>query len=311
MSDFLSGFGDVFGGEAIYTSAFQLSVLFVFAAVGEFIAERAGTLNISIEGMLLAGAFGASVGFHVTSTMVAAVAFGVLCGGAVALVQGQMSHRLTANQFVVGLALNVLVLGLTAFLDTAIDLGQVRASTWRIPGLADIPLVGEALFGRPWPAYLVYLFVPAAYWLVFRTRWGLEVRASGDNPQAADVSGIDVNARRRQAILLAGLTSGFGGAFIVVGQVGQYQPSIINGRGFIALAAVIFGGWTLRGTVMGCVVFGLVEAATIAISVKGYSVDPFILDAAPYVVALAVVLVFASRVRPPKALAQPFVRGLT
>lgn len=311
MSDFFSAFIDVFSSEALYTSAFQLSVLFVFAAVGEWVAERAGTLNISIEGMLLAGAFGAAVGFHMFSLMAFAVLFGVLCGGAVATVQAEMSHRLTANQFVVGLALNVLILGLTAFLDTALDLGQVRAATWRIPVLADIPLVGEALFGRPWPAYLVYLFVPAAYWLVFRTRWGLEVRASGDNPQAADVSGIDVNARRRQAILLAGLTAGFGGAFIVVGQVGQYQPSIINGRGFIALAAVIFGGWTLRGTVMGCIVFGLVEAATIAISVKGYSVDPFILDAAPYVVALAVVLLFAARVRPPKALAQPFVRGLT
>lgn len=311
MNDFVSALGDVFGGEAIYNSAFQLSVLFVFAAAGEFVAERAGTLNISIEGMLLAGAFGASVGFHLTSVMAIAVFFGVLCGGSVSVVQGQMSHRLTANQFVVGLALNVLVLGLTAFLDTALDLGQVRAATWRIPVLADIPFVGEALFGRPWPAYLVYAFVPAIYWLTFRTRWGLEVRASGDNPQAADVSGIDVNARRRQAILLAGLTSGFGGAFIVVGQVGQYQPSIINGRGFIALAAVIFGGWTLRGTVMGCIVFGLVEAATIAISVKGYSIDPFVLDSAPYVVALAVVLLFAARVRPPKALAQPFVRGLT
>jgi len=311
MTDFLSALQDVFSGEAIYNSAFQLSVLFVFAAAGEWIAERAGTLNISIEGMLLAGAFGASVGYHIASVMIFAVLFGVLCGGAVATVQAEMSHRLTANQFVVGLALNVLVLGLTAFLDSALDLGQVRAATWSVPGLVDIPLVGEALFGRPWPAYLVYLFVPAAYWLVFRTRWGLEVRAAGDNPQAADVSGIDVNARRRQAILIAGLTSGFGGAFIVVGQVGQYQPSIINGRGFIALAAVIFGGWTLRGTVMGCVVFGLVEAATIAISVKGYSVDPFVLDSAPYVVALAVVLLFAARVRPPKALAQPFVRGLT
>jgi ABC-type uncharacterized transport system permease subunit len=311
MADFLSALQDVFSGEAIYNSAFQLSVLFVFAAVGEWIAERAGTLNISVEGMLLAGAFGASVGYHMVPVMIFAVLFGVLCGGAVATVQAEMSHRLTANQFVVGLALNVLVLGLTAFLDTALDLGQVRAATWSVPGLVDIPLVGEALFGRPWPAYLVYVFVPAAYWLVFRTRWGLEVRSAGDNPQAADVSGIDVNARRRQAILIAGFTSGFGGAFIVVGQVGQYQPSIINGRGFIAIAAVIFGGWTLRGTVVGCIVFGLVEAATIAISVKGYSVDPFILDSAPYVVALTVVLLFAKRVRPPRALAQPFVRGLT
>lgn len=309
--DFISALGDIFSGEALYNSAFQLSVLFVFAAVGEWVAERAGTLNISIEGMLLAGAFGAAVGYKIEAVMVFAVVFGMACGLVVAMVQANMSHRLTANQFVVGLALNVLVLGLTAFLDSELELGQVRADTLRIPVLAGIPQIGEALFARPWPAYLVYLFVPGAYWLVFRTRWGLEVRSAGDNPQAADVSGIDVNARRRQAIYLCGLTCGFGGAFIVVGQVGQYQPSIINGRGFIAIAAVIFGGWTLRGTVLGCITFGLVESAAIAIPVKGYDVDPFLLDSAPYIVALLVVLVFAKRVRQPAALAQPFVRGLT
>ena len=149
------------------------------------------------------------------------------------------------------------------------------------------------------------------WFLVFRTRWGLEVRAVGQRPQSADVSGIDVNARRRQAILVCGLTAGFGGAFLVLGQVNRFQPSVVNGRGFIAIAAVIFGGWTLRGTVIGCVVFGFVEALTIAIRVERYAIDPFFLEAAPYVVALAVMLLFANRVRQPRALAQPFVRGLT
>ena len=149
------------------------------------------------------------------------------------------------------------------------------------------------------------------WWLVYRTRWGLEARAVGERPEAADVSGIDVNARRRQAVYLCGLTSGFGGAFLVLGQVNQFQPNVVNGRGFIAIAAVIFGGWTLRGTVVGCILFGFVEALTIAIPVQGYEIDPFILDAAPYVVALAVMLLFATRVRQPRALAQPFVRGLT
>ena len=140
---------------------------------------------------------------------------------------------------------------------------------WRIPVLAELPLIGEALFARPWPAYFVYALVPALWWLVYRTRWGLEARSVGERPEAADVSGIDVNARRRQAVYLCGLTSGFGGAFLVLGQVNQFQPNIVNGRGFIAIAAVIFGGWTLRGTVIGCVLFGFVEALTIAIPVAG------------------------------------------
>ncbi len=171
--------------------------------------------------------------------------------------------------------------------------------------------MGEAFFARPWPAYFVYVLVPLMWWLVWRTRWGLDVRAVGENPQAADVSGIDVNARRRQAIVVSGLMSGFGGSFFVLGQVGQFQQGMINGRGFLAIAAVLFGGWTLRGTVLGAVLFGLVEALTIAVSVQGYKLDPLILTAAPYVVALLAVMLFSTRVRQPRALAQPFVRGLT
>jgi len=309
--DFLDALGSIFSADALYISAFQLSVVFLFAASGEWVAERAGTLNISVEGMLLAGAFGAALGMHWVSSGMFGLLIGCAAGLVVALIQANLSHRLTANQFVVGLALNVLVLGLTAYLDTVIDLGRAKAEVWTIPGLADIPLVGEALFARPWPGYLVYALVPALWYLVFRTRWGLEVRAVGQSPQSADVSGIDVNARRRQAILVCGLTAGFGGAFLVLGQVNQFQSNVVNGRGFIAIAAVIFGGWTLRGTVIGCVVFGFVEALTIATPVQGYSIDPFILDAAPYVVALTVMLLFATRVRQPRALAQPFIRGLT
>ncbi|MEL6891194.1 MAG: ABC transporter permease [Actinomycetota bacterium] len=309
--DFFHALGDIFSAEALYISTFQLGVLFAFAAGGEWVAERAGTLNISVEGMLLAGAFGAVVGNHLVANSAAGLLVGALFGLAVGALQANLSHRLTANEFVVGLALNVLVLGLTAFLMTSFDIGGARASTWTILLLSEIPLVGEALFARPWPGYLVYSLVPLLWLLVYRTRWGLEVRAVGEDPQAADVSGIHVNARRRQAVYLVGLTSGIGGAFFVLGQVGSFQSGMINGRGFIVLAAVIFGGWTLRGTMTGCALFGLVEALTIATSVQGYRIDPFILDAAPYAVALAVVLLFAARVRQPRALAVPFVRGLT
>ncbi|MEM8620799.1 MAG: ABC transporter permease [Actinomycetota bacterium] len=309
--DFLAALGNLFSSEALYISAFQLSVLFIFAGTGEWVAEKAGTLNISVEGMLLAGAFGAVVGYQLIANAAVGMAVGCAFGLLVGSVQANLSHRLTANQFVVGLALNVLVLGLTAFLASTIDFGQARAGVVRIPLLADIPMLGEALFARPWPGYLVYPLVPFLWWLVYRTRWGLEVRSVGENPQAADVSGIDVNARRRQAILITGVMCGFGGAFFVLGQVGSFQSGMINGRGFIAIAAVIFGGWTLRGTVVGCVLFGFIEALTIATSVQGYVIDPFILDAAPYIVALFVVLLFAARVRQPRALAQPFIRGLT
>mgnify|MGYP003317443395 CR=1 FL=1 len=129
-------------------------------------------------------------------------------------------------------------------------------SKLEIPLLSEIPLIGKALFGQPWPFLFLYIIVPFAWWLVYRTRWGLEVRAAGENPQASDVSGIDVNKRRRQSIYFAGLCSGLGGAYLLLGQVGRFDDGIVAGRGFIAIVAVIFGGWTLRGTIFGCLLFG-------------------------------------------------------
>ncbi len=311
MSELLDAIGTLAGSDALYTSAFQLTVLLVFAASGEWVAEKAGTLNISIEGMLLAGAFGSVVGHEWTGSAIVGLVVAAWAGVSVASIQANLSHRLTANQFVVGLALNVLVLGLAAFFANSFDIGPATAAVVRIPVLQDLPLVGTALFARPWPAYLVYPLVPALWWLVYRTRWGLEARSVGEDPQAADVSGIDVNERRRQAIYVTGLTCGIGGAFLVLAQVGSFQTSIVNGRGFVALAAVIFGGWTLRGTILGCGIFGFLEALAFAIPANGYSVDPVILSSTRYVVALLAVLIFATRVRQPRALAQPFVRGLT
>lgn len=305
--DFLDA---VFTASILYESAFRLAVVLAFVAVGEWVAERSGTLNISVEGMLLAGAFFGAWGYQLGDNAAVGLVCGALAGIAVSWLQANLSHRLTANQFVVGLTLNILLLGLTAFLDSEIKPGAARAGVVEVPLLSEIPLVGTALFAQAWPGYLIYPLVPAAWWLVYRTRWGLELRAVGENPQSADVSGIDVNRRRREGIYVAGLTSGIGGAFLVLGQVGQFQPNMSAGRGFIALAAVIFGGWTLRGAVAGCGLFGLVEAFGLRVPSAGYDVNPQLLDSLPYIVALLTMVVFAHRVRPPVALARPFIRGL-
>ena len=221
-----------------------------------------------------------------------------------------MSHRLVANQFVVGLTLNILVLGLTSFLASELDPVTRKVGSQRIPLLADIPLIGTALFDRTWLFYLIYAVVPACWWIVFRTRWGLELRATGENPQSADVSGIDVNKRRRQGIYVTGITAGMGGAYLVLGAVGQFEDSIVGGRGFIALIAVIFGGWTLRGTLAGCVLFGAVLSFRLSLPALGYEVNGDLLSSLPFVVTIVAMSVFASRVRPPNSLAQPFIRGL-
>jgi len=308
---FFEAIWDIFTSDSTYVNGALFAGLLLFAASGEWIAERAGTINISVEAMLLAGAFTSAVGYHISDSVIVGLVFGALGGMVVASVQAEMSHRLAADQFVVGLTLNILIVGLAGFLDREIDTSTKKAGEWNLPLLNDLPLVGDALFGQPWPFYLLYALVPVSWWLMFRTRWGLEVRASGEDPQAADVSGIDVNRRRRQTIYYTGLTSGLGGAFLIFVQIGRFETGIVSGRGFIAIAAVIFGGWTLKGTVAGCILFAGALSFRLSLQVLGYDqINSEFLQALPFLFTIAAMAVFATRVRPPTALARPFIRGL-
>lgn len=308
--EFFRAVWDIFSSETTYLNGALFAALLAFAATGEWVAERAGTINISVEGMLLAGALLSAIGYHVSESVVVGVLFGMLGGLLVAAVQANMSHHLAADQFVVGLTLNILVLGLAGFLDREIDPNTTFAGTWEIPLLSDLPLIGQALFGQRWPFYLLYPLVPLSWWLVYRTRWGLEVRAAGENPQSSDVSGVHVNKRRRQTIYYAGLTSGLGGAFMVFVNVGSFDDSVIGGRGFIAIAAVIFGGWTLKGTMAGCIIFAGALSFRLSIQGLGYGLNSEFLQSLPFLVTIVGMALFAHRVRAPAALARPFVRGL-
>jgi simple sugar transport system permease protein len=307
---FFEAIWNIFTSETTYLNGALFAALLAFAATGEWVAERAGTINISVEAMLLAGALTSAVGYDLTGSVVVGVLFGMAGGFVVGVVQAHMSHHLAADQFVVGLTLNILVFGLAGFLDRAIDPETAFAGKWGIPLLSDIPLVGGALFGQRWPFYLLYPLIPVSWWIVYRTRWGLEVRAAGENPQSADVSGIHVNQRRRQTIYYAGLTAGLGGAFMVFGNVGEFNESVIGGRGFIAIAAVIFGGWTLKGTIAGCVVFAGALSFRLSIQGLGYGLNSEFLQSLPFLVTILGMAIFAHRVRAPGALARPFVRGL-
>ena len=281
IGDFLSALADVFTSEAAYINALTFAVFLAFGASGEWVAEKSGTLNISIEAMFLAGAFAAAVGVDRTGNEFAALLIGISASLLVALVQAQMSHRLVANQFVVGLTLNILVLGLASFLASELEFTTSKSDSIAIPLLSDIPLIGEALFDRSWLFSLIYLVVPVCWWIVYRTRWGLELRSAGENPQSADVSGIDVNKRRRQGIYVVGVTSGIGGTYLVLAAVGQFEDSIVGGRGFIALTAVIFGDWTLRGTIAGCLLFGLVLSFRLSLPALGYELNGDLLASLP------------------------------
>ncbi|GAA2531751.1 ABC transporter permease [Winogradskya humida] len=278
--------GDI---ETVLSSGVRLAAPLAFAACGEYLAERAGTLNISVEAMMLGAAFGAVAVAGLTGSGIAGLLAGVLIGALIGLVHGVLAHGLAVNTFVVGLVLNALVLGLTSYL-----------------------IATAAPLSRPperWPLYSLLAIVPLTWWLVGRSRWGLELRAAGENPQAAAMTGIRVNLRRRQALLWCGALSGLGGAYLAVGEVGSFNQNMTAGRGYLVIAAVIFGGWRLARTLVGCALFGLADALRLALPALGVTLNSQLLISAPYLLALLAMLLFASRHNQPQALGRPFPRG--
>lgn len=293
----------------ILSSGVRLSAPLAFAACGEYLAERAGIMNISVEAMMLGAAFGSVATASATGSASLGLVVGIVIGMVVAFVHANLSHRAQINTFVVGLVLNTLVLGLTSYLISTNTLTSHQVNLVSIPGLRDIPIIGQPLFEERWPAYLLLLLIPATWWLVERSRWGLELRAVGENPQAADITGIRVNHRRRQALIWCGACAGLGGAYLASGEVASFNQNMTAGRGYIVIAAVIFGAWRLGRTLLGCALFGLADAMRLALPALGITLNTELLIAAPYILALLAMLVFASQLREPRALGQPFERG--
>ena len=301
------GRGDVHSLTVVVESGAPLAVLLMIAALGELVAERAGTLNISVEAMMLAGAYAAGASALATHSTVVGLVTGTAVGFFIGVLQANLSHRISIDQFVVGLVLVILVQGVTSFLIDSTQLDVVpQAAAWHIPLLHQIPIVGEALFGEPWPLYLIYPLIPLTAFLLYRTRWGLEVRAAGEDPAAARVTGVKLNRRRRQAVELCGLLSGYSGAMLTVAIVGAVSDDMTAGMGYIAIAAVLLGGWSVAGTVFGCLLFGMVEGLSVALPSLGVAVNSQLLTVAPYVVVLAAAPFVAWRRHQPAALGISF-----
>jgi len=293
----------------ILSSGVRLSVPLALAACGEYVAERAGAMNISVEAMMLGAAFSSVAAASATGSATIGLLVGLATGMLVAMIHGNLAHRAEVNPFVVGLVLNVLVLGLTSYLITTSTFAPHQVAQLSVPGLREIPVIGQPLFVERWPAYLLVLIVPLTWWLVERSRWGLELRAVGEYPQAADLTGIRVNRRRRQALLWCGALAGLGGAYLAVAEVGSFNQNMTAGRGYIVIAAVIFGGWRLGRTLLGCALFGLADAMRLALPALGVTLNSEFLIAAPYLLALLAMLLFTTQHREPRALGQPFERG--
>lgn len=296
-------------------SSVLLAVPIVFGSLGGVIGERVGVVNIAIEGQLLAGAFLAAVAGSVTGSpwvgLVAAVVAGVL----VAAVLGLFTITYKVNQIIVGVVLNVLVLGLTSFLYSQVLVPNAqtlndtrRFSPIAIPVLSEIPVLGPALFRQTVVVYLMYLAVPVIWFAMFRTRWGLRLRAVGEHPMAADTVGIKVERTRYRGILVAGAVVGLGGAFYTVVAVSSFGKNMTAGAGFIALAAVIFGKWHPVRAAMAALLFGAASNLEGMLSIVGAPVPSQFMLMLPYVVTILAVAGLVGRSRGPAAAGQPYVK---
>jgi simple sugar transport system permease protein len=284
-------------------------------ALAGCLCERAGVVNIAIEGQLLFGAFAGAMVASASHSLYLGLLAAALAGALLGLILAVFAIRYAVNQIVVGVVLNVLATGLTGYLYDRVLVKYQNTlnapavfSRISIPLLSKIPILGPVLFDSSIFLYLTYAILIAVQVGLFRTRWGLRVRAVGEHPVAAETVGIRVLGVRYCNVMLGGLVAGIGGAYLTIGSVGPFGKNVSSGKGFIALAAVIFGRWTPIGAMFGALLFGFADAVQNILSVLGTSIPSDFLLMVPYVATIVVVAGMVGRVRPPKADGQPYVK---
>ncbi|WP_314454316.1 ABC transporter permease [uncultured Actinomyces sp.] len=296
----------------ILSSALGLSVPLVYGSLAGIIGERSGTINIAIEGQLLGGAFLGSVVASACSSPWAGLVTAPLAGVLVALLLALFGLRYRVNQIVVGVVLNVLVSGLTGFLfstflSSSPSLNQaLRLPALAVPLLSRIPVIGPVLFRQTVLVYLMYAAVAILSYMLFRSRWGLRLRACGEHPKAADTVGIKVMRTRVANLALAGALAGLGGAFFTIGSGLSFDNDMTAGNGYIALAAMILGAWRPLGSLGAALLFGFATSVAQTLPVIGSSVSPDIISMIPYIVTILAVAGFVGKVRAPAAEGVPY-----
>ncbi|MDI3193507.1 ABC transporter permease [Pseudarthrobacter sp. AL07] len=293
-----------------------LAVPLVFGSLSGVLCERVGVVNIAIEGQLLGGAFTAAIVASITQNPFVGLLAAAVAGAAVSMVLAVFSIRYLVNQIIVGVVLNVLVSGVTGFLFSTVM--QADKATFNsppgldiveIPILSGIPILGPILFKQSVVGYLMYVAVIVVWVGLFKTKWGLRVRAVGEHPQAADTMGIKVNATRFWNVTLGGAIAGIGGSFFTLVAIDSFTKEISGGRGFIALAALIFGRWNPIGAFFAALLFGFADNLQSIVTIIGTPVPSQFMAMLPYLVTVLAVAGLVGRSRPPAASGIPYVKG--
>lgn len=296
--------------------AIMLSVPLIFGSMAGLLCEKSGVINIAIEGQLLFAAFVSAVVASITQNVFLGLISAPIAGSLISLILAFFSIRFQVDQVILGFVINVLVLGLTSFFYTTLlipyeDRWNVGGSfsTFPIPLLSKIPIIGPTLFNQTIIVYLMYAFIIFIQIALFKTKWGLRTRAIGEVPVAADSVGVDVNKLRFRNVMLAGLVAGTGGAYFTVGTIGPFSQSMTAGAGFIALACLIFGKWTPRGAILAALFFGFANNLQGNLSIIGVSIPSEFMLMIPYIATIIAVSGVVGRVRAPAADGIPYIRG--
>lgn len=293
-----------------------LSVPLIFGAMAGVLSERSGVINIAIEGQLLAGAFASGVIASLLNNNWWGLLLAPVAGALISLLLAIFAIRYGIDQVVLGFVLNVLVIGLTSFLYKKLLIPY--QSEWNsatafvpieIPLLSQIPVIGPIFFAQSIIVYLMYIFVTIIQIALFKSRWGLRTRAVGEHPTAAESVGINVNAIRFKNVILAGAIAGLGGAFFTLGAVGSFSKEMTAGKGFIALAALIFGRWSPIGAVAAALIFGFADNLQGLLTIIGTPIPSEFMLMAPYIATIIAVSGFIGKVRAPAADGIPYKRG--
>jgi general nucleoside transport system permease protein len=303
----------VFVWSALIAAMLRFATPLVFGALGGIICERSGVINIGLEGMMLMGAFFGIFGADLTGSWVSGALIGMAAGGALALIHAVFSIQFRADQVVSGFAMNLLALGITGYVfvahygsqGTPDDIPRVPDVT--LPGIEEIPFVGDAIGRASLLTWIALLLVPALALFLFRTPRGLRLRSVGEKPRAADSVGVPVIRTRYLAVIASGLLAALGGVYLSIAFLGSFSQNLTAGRGYIALAAVIFGGWRPGRALVAALLFGFSSA--LAQRLPAFSESTAVLfEALPYVLTLIVVAGLIGRTRPPAAIGVPYVK---
>lgn len=294
----------------LLASTVRLALPILIAALGETFAERSGMLNLGVEGGILMGALFAYVGSLYTGNAFVGLALGISAGMLTGLLFAYFTVTLSADQIVTGLVINIFALGLTTYIGHIIGMHQsvTSFSEFPIPVLSDIPILGPILFNQRLLAYVGMLLVPVFSIILFKTQFGLTVRAVGEDPLAAETVGIKVNRTRYISIILGGLMAGFAGAYLSLAFLSTFSEGMSSGRGFIAIAICILGNWSPYRILGAAILFGFIDALQIriqALGLLGVWAFPFLLML-PYIFAAIALIGVAKKVSPPKALAKVY-----